>query len=132
MRRRVLASAFAVLVVAACSGDDPGIETSTSSGAPGAGQVIEIRAFDNTFRPDSVEVPLGAEVVFVNSGRTEHDVIPADQRPSDELKWGVGADDFAPGDEYRVIFDQPGTYPYYCSIHGTSTAGMVGTIVVTG
>ena len=32
---------------------------------------------------------------------------------------------------YSHVFDQPGTYAYFCTIHGTATAGMIGTIVVT-
>ena len=47
--------------------------------------------------------------------------------PVDEsLDWGVERDEFAPTDEYAHVFDQPGVYPYYCSIHGTEEAGMVG------
>ena len=46
--------------------------------------------------------------------------------------WGVEADDFTPGDDYSHRFTEPGTYAYYCSLHGTTTKGMVGTIVVTG
>lgn len=134
-----------VLIGAACGADEGtgggsgATETITTETAttvatalPGTGQTFEVLALDNTFRPDTLEVPLGAEVVFTNRGRTDHDVIPADQRASDDLVWGVGADGFAPGDEYRVVFDQPGTYAYYCSIHGTATAGMVGSVVVTG
>ena len=29
-----------------------------------------------------------------------------------------------------MVFDEPGEYPYYCTLHGTETAGMVGTIRV--
>jgi plastocyanin len=29
------------------------------------------------------------------------------------------------------VFDTPGTYVYFCTIHGTASAGMFGTIVVT-
>ena len=38
---------------------------------------------------------------------------------------------FAPGIEYAHVFDTPGVYPYYCLIHGTTEAGMIGTIIVT-
>jgi plastocyanin len=36
-----------------------------------------------------------------------------------------------PTAEYSHLFDHPGVYPYYRSIHGTSEAGMVGAIAVT-
>ena len=69
----------------------------------------------------------GTEVVWENDGRNEHNVIPVE---GDE--WGVEADEFAPGDSYSYRFTEPGTYDYYCSLHGTTTAGMVGSITVTG
>ena len=28
------------------------------------------------------------------------------------------------------VFTEPGVYDYYCSIHGTTTAGMVGSVTV--
>jgi plastocyanin len=46
-------------------------------------------------------------------------------------RWGVERDEFVPTAEYSHLFDQPGVYPYYCSIHGTSEAGMVGATAVT-
>ena len=45
-------------------------------------------------------------------------------------EWGVEVEDFQPGDEYRHVFGTPGTYLYYCSIHGTTTVGMVGSVTV--
>ncbi len=33
-------------------------------------------------------------------------------------------------DPVRSAFDEPGEYAYYCTLHGTETAGMVGTIRV--
>jgi plastocyanin len=29
------------------------------------------------------------------------------------------------------VFTEPGEYPYHCTIHGTTTVGMIGTVVVT-
>ena len=37
---------------------------------------------------------------------------------------------FHPGDIYGHVFTTPGTFAYYCSIHGTAKAGMIGTVVV--
>ncbi len=36
-----------------------------------------------------------------------------------------------PAHVYDVVFADSGTFAYYCSIHGTKDAGMVGEIVVT-
>ena len=52
--------------------------------------------------------------------------------PTDDAQtWGVPTEAFVPGDEYTWVFDEPGTYAYYCSIHGTKDVGMVGTVIVT-
>ena len=47
-------------------------------------------------------------------------------------EWGVTVDDFQPGDTFSHVFSEPGEYRYYCSIHGSDTVGMVGTITITG
>lgn len=88
---------------------------------------VAVSAIDNTFRPESLTVQAGTTVVFTNDGRSEHNVLTVEGEG-----WGVETTDFLPGDEYRHRFTEPGTYHYYCSLHGTETKGMVGTIVVTG
>jgi plastocyanin len=91
------------------------------------GETLQVRALDNTFRDAEVEIAAGAEVIWTNNGRNDHDVLPTD----DAMDWGVEVEGFAPGDEYSHVFDAPGVYDYYCSIHGTKDAGMIGTVVVT-
>ncbi len=90
------------------------------------GEVVEVRALDNTFRVADIEVVAGTEVLWINGGRNEHDVLPVD----DTMDWGAAKEDFEPGAEYGYVFAQPGTYLYYCSIHGTSAVGMVGSVTV--
>lgn len=84
---------------------------------------------DNTFEPAELSVPAGTTVVFDNVGRNEHNVIPAEGTPEAIT---VDVDDLAPGAAAERRLTEPGEYRYYCSIHGTETAGMVGTITVTG
>lgn len=119
-RTMLLMLAAAVLATAACGDDDDPVTLVE-------GVSVDVQAIDNTFRPAEVEVAAGTEVVWANDGRNEHNVVPA----ADD-DWGVEADAFAPGDEYSYRFTEPGTYDYYCSLHGTPTKGMVGTIVVNG
>jgi plastocyanin len=97
---------------------------SSSEGSVPAPPTVTVQSIDNTFRPDRIEVAPGTEVVWVNRGRNEHDI-------SSEAGFGVTAADFQPGDEYRHVFTEPGEYPYHCTIHGTTTVGMIGTVVVT-
>lgn len=111
----------AALALGACGDDDEAAVELVE------GVEVAVSAIDNTFRPETIEVAAGTEVVWTNDGRNDHNVLPVE---GDD--WGVEVDGFAPGDEYRHRFTEPGTYPYYCSLHGTTTKGMVGTVVVTG
>lgn len=92
------------------------------------GVTENVDAVDNSFQPDELTVQAGTEVVFTNRGRNDHNVVPVD----DDQGWDIAVDDFKPGTEAADAFDEPGTYDYFCSIHGTATAGMTGTITVEG
>lgn len=96
----------------------------------GAGTVVEVIAVDNTFKPEVIEIEPGTEVVWVNRGRNNHDVVPTNA--SDDKDWGIALGDFTPGESYSRVFTEPGEYPYYCTAHGTQTRGMVGKVVVRG
>ncbi len=90
------------------------------------GETVEVLAVDNAFEPEELTVAAGTEVTFVNAGRNEHNVTPED----DDAEWRIDTEEFLPGDEGSYRFTEPGTYRYYCSIHGTVDAGQIGTIVV--
>jgi plastocyanin len=89
------------------------------------GPEADVKVLDNSFNDENIQVAPGTKVVWTNDGRQDHDIVPAE---GDE--WGVDPDGFAPDAVYQYTFDQPGTYRYYCSLHGTPVAGMVGAIVV--
>jgi len=143
--KRATASLLGLVLVAgslaACGGDDDsaggdgGLSTSGGSSddsVPEDVVVVDtdpapVTVLDNSFRPENIEVAPGTEVVWTNKGRNEHNVLHVD---GDD--WGVEVDDFQPGATYSHTFDEPGVYRYYCSIHGTTDAGMIGTIVVSG
>lgn len=113
-----------------CGGDDPSPEGADGEAPPDAefleGDAVEIRAIDNSFDPEAARVAAGTEVTFFNNGRNDHNVIPEDE----DAEWRIDAEDFRPGDEASYTFEEPGTYRFYCSIHGTLTAGMPGVLVV--
>lgn len=93
------------------------------------GEVVEVRSLDNTFRLETVEIVAGTEVLWFNGGRNEHNVLPVDE-VADIVGFRVERDNFTPGDQYSYVFDTPGVFPYFCSIHGTQNAGMIGTVIV--
>ncbi len=148
-RRHVALTALAVLFAvggaAACGGDDDasGDTGSDDGGLAGSGgddspsgdvpddvvvmdgSDVAVASLDNTFRVANIQVEPGTKVTWTNDGRNEHNVLP-----SEGDAWGVEVEEFQPGDMYEQTFDEPGVYDYYCSIHGTTTAGMIGTVVV--
>lgn len=130
----VLPTFLVCSVVSACGGSGDAATTFAPNG-----ETITIQALDNSFRPVEFEIAAGTEVVFENRGRNDHNILP-DAVANDEgltalladgEGWGVVAAEFVPGDTYTHVFDVPGTYAYYCSIHGSPGAGMYGSLVVT-
>ncbi len=91
------------------------------------GETVDVRSLDNSFIQQDIEIEAGTEVNWINGGRNDHNVLPVDE----SLAWGIDRDTFVPGAEYSHVFDTPGVYPYYCSIHGTTEVGMIGAIIVT-
>ncbi len=121
MWKRVLALVAwlgAGVVLAACGGS--------------GGDATEIRMLDNLFAPNAVEADPGERIRFVNAGRVPHNAI-ADDGSFDTLE-AAGANQ-EPGESWTVTIDEPGVYPYFCSLHATQNndgewEGMVGTLVV--
>ena len=113
----VPAALAAAIVLAGCgSGDDGG--GAGAEAAPVTG-VTRVAAKDNKFTPPAIQVPAGTEVTWTFKDR----FVPHD----------VKADGFSSGEPQRSgtfahTFDQPGTYPYRCTVHD----GMTGRVVVTG
>lgn len=108
------------------SADEGETEEDEGEVVPPNGEIVDVIAIDNTFRVEDIEVVAGTEVRWENRGRNEHNVIPTD----DDADWGAETEDFLPGDEYAFLFDTPGEYRYYCTIHATKDVGMIGSVTV--
>lgn len=89
------------------------------------GNDAEVVALDNDFEPEVFKVRAGTEVTFTNEGRLRHNVIPVGHSGFE-----IRTDQFEPGDAQTVTLADTGTFRYYCSIHGTPTRGMIGTLAV--
>lgn len=103
--------------------------TATATGNPGGGpSPVEIQLVSdgsgNRFSPASVTIPAGTTVTWRwVSGF--HNVMPT----GNPTFTGNGAPISAPT-TFSQTFSTPGTYLYFCVIHGTPSSGMRGTIVV--
>ena len=105
-----------VLAVAAA-----GCATTTRAAAPPPADpepgdaVVRLVGLD--FDPATIQVPAGTRVRWQWTDSVVHNVVSKDFASSRELDGGAHA----------VRFEQPGTFPYRCTLH----AGMNGTVVVT-
>ena len=141
--RRLVAGAVGLslaLLLGAC-GDDGGGESGSGSDGPLEGlpavadseyedstgqDAVEIDVRDNTFGPQYITVSPGTEITFTNNGRNPHNALPVEEGAFED----VPVDELQPDDQAARSFDEPGDYPYYCSLHGTPSRGMVGRIRV--
>jgi iron uptake system component EfeO len=117
-------SALAALLAACSSSSTP----LPSSGAGGAGPVINVQAVDFRFDPSAISVAAGKVTFHVkNGGSAEHEfeIIKNDQ-PVDEIEGLV------PGLEKDLTVDLPaGTYSIECRLPGHLEQGMKATLTVT-
>jgi plastocyanin len=93
-----------------------------AAGADGVPDPVVVEMLDNAFAPQIVRIEPGATVAWANEGRAMHDVT------DDAGAWTSGP--IARDGTFERTFDEPGLYPYFCSLHGTPGAGMIGTVVV--
>jgi plastocyanin len=124
--------AATLTLAAACGSDDKDSVTGGTDDGSDLEDVVsidgseaDVKVLDNTFNDENIRVAPGTKVVWTNDGRQDHDILPVD-----DGDWGVEPDDFNAGDVYEHTFDEPGTYRYYCSLHGSESSGMIGAVVV--
>ena len=84
--------------------------------APPAGPQVGIMNYK--FDPETLTVPAGTTVTWVN-----HDEVPHTVASSDKRFTSSGALDT--GDKYSYTFTTPGTYTYFCTLHPFMTAKVV-------
>jgi plastocyanin len=103
-----------------------------------AAQTVSVSMTDaNQFSPSTIDVPRGQTVVWTNTGRTPHTVTDDASKASNKANavmpqgaqaWDSGT--VGPGATFSHVFDTPGQYTYFCSLH--EGAGMVARINVSG
>lgn len=84
-----------------------------------AAEPVQVRIDNFTFNPPTVTIRKGTAVRWLNADDIPHKVVSSD-RP-----WKSPVLDSDEG--FSFTFAEPGTYPYFCSLH----PHMTGTVVVT-
>lgn len=82
---------------------------------------------DNAFTQRVVVVKAGTEISWTNQGRNEHNVRPSIEGAFEPIST---LDLAEKGDSASITFDEPGDFPYFCSLHGTATRGQTGRVIV--
>lgn len=95
----------------------PAMLASPAVGASGSTSTVNIQY--SMFTPDSLDVPVGTTVNWVNHDNVEHSVTSTDNGGIKQSVKGNGGTS-----SYK--FSRPGAYPYYCHWHSS----MRGTINV--
>ncbi|MBA2529871.1 MAG: cupredoxin domain-containing protein [Euzebyales bacterium] len=90
----------------------PGGEPSETAAGPDRPAPAIVTLADIAFRPGRLRVPAGATVRWRHRDNTAHTVTFDD---------GTDSGRFARGQSYRRTFDEPGRYPYVCTLHPSMT-----------
>lgn len=85
--------------------------------------VTSASMLDSVFAPAVLRVPAGTTLVWQNDGEFPHTAT------ADSGFFDSGT--LQSGESFEFTFDNPGTFDYYCELHGAAGGvGMAGTIVV--
>ena len=114
--------------VAAGAEGSPVSFSATAAGTGGGPAPVQIQlrndGGNNRFEPANVTIPVGTTVTWNWVGGI-HNVMPT----GNPAFTGSGNPISAPH-AFSHTFSSPGTYVYFCIVHGSASAGMRGTIVV--
>lgn len=114
MRKDLFVNLVAVLFIAAAA------LAGIGRAAESAPAVVQVNILNYKFDPETLTVPAGTTVTWVNHDEVPHSVMSSDKR----FTSSGGLDT---GESYSYTFTQAGTYAYYCSLHPF----MTGKVVVT-
>jgi plastocyanin len=90
-----------------------------AAGEPAAVDTTAVSIVDVAFKPADIEVAVGATVDWTNDDPFAHTVTATDGSFDSGTMEG--------GEAFSQVFEQPGTFEYYCVIHPS----MTGTITIT-
>jgi len=97
--------------------------TAAPAAAPAQPAEVTVSMKDFEFAPQEIKIKAGTTIVWKNDGTKPHSATAVDKSFDTAI--------FQPGESKNVKFDKPGTFAYYCQLHGTPDGnGMVGTVVV--
>jgi plastocyanin len=114
MKSKYIGIGIIVLImgIVAFSGCTQNQQNTTQQNTP---NTVIIQNF--AFNPNSLTVPVGTTVTWINQESTPHDVV-SDTGVFTSPRLNTGAN-------YTYTFTQAGEYPYYCGIHPSMKAKII-------
>jgi plastocyanin len=92
---------------------------------------VQDAGFSGLFSPASVTIVAGDQVVWTQSGTNPHTVTASDGSFDSHPNCPPPGDCMVQGETFAQTFTTPGTYGYYCKLHGTPDGlGMAGVVNV--
>jgi plastocyanin len=99
--------------------------TATATEGPPPSTDANVSVTNNQFTPASLTISAGTTVIWTWAASAQnHNVAPAVSEPARSGNLTNGPH------TYQYIFNTPGTYIYFCELHGSPTGGMRGTVIV--
>lgn len=97
-----------------------------------AAETVTVSMKNFAFDSDSITIPPGTRVVFVNEDPTPHNVVEGTkaQVGSNDHQPLFESPELAPGESWEIVFNEEGDYHYACTVAGHYLMDMVGTIHV--
>jgi plastocyanin len=120
--RLTLGDSIGVQTVMATVESDTTLQATFNASATPVPLNVSVTVRDTAFAPVEATVRAGGVVTWTWTGTLEHDItwISASFPEADDRSTGT----------HQVTFPSAGTFGYYCSIHGTPTTGMRGSVKV--
>ncbi len=112
------------LVEGGAEGSPVTFAATATGDAPAEVTIRLLTSGGNRFEPANVTIPAGTKVTWTWIGGF-HNV-----SSTGAASFPSSGDPVAAPHSYSFIFLTPGTYLYFCSVHGSPTEGMRGTVVV--
>lgn len=113
------AAASAANAASAAAGDPAGAGAANMAAAP-SDSVAVVAIKDFAFIPETVRIPPGGRVVWVDC---EGPTVDQHTTTADDGAWDSGL--MGSGDVYARTFDEAGDFPYHCTPHPFMTATVI-------
>lgn len=125
--------ALGATTLAGCGGGTSAATGSNGTGPPDdLGDIVDLTGKpevavgvpDNSFKPRAFRVSASSKVVFTNTGANAHNITPNEDGAWEPVVVASGES------KTLTVPATPGSYRFYCTIHGTKTSGQRGAMVV--